>query len=195
MRAAFGVLPGSLVFFLFFPLRGSPLQYPSSRLLLSRWCRFARLKNEASMFSQTVRSFNMQHRLLLTGTPLQVSSRHEARLPFTSCAVSPFMVSRRGPCRCAVLLYRVVLSRNILDHDVLCVWNAFGSCMECIPGFRVFVTSVHAPSPTSLLDRFCSGGLQNNLHELWALLNFLLPDVFSSSEQFDQVNWRQQTQQ
>lgn len=24
--------------------------------------------------------------------------------------------------------------------------------------------------------------LQNNLHELWALLNFLLPDVFSSSE-------------
>lgn len=28
--------------------------------------------------------------------------------------------------------------------------------------------------------------LQNNLHELWALLNFLLPDVFSSSEVFDE---------
>ncbi|KAI8393924.1 SNF2 family N-terminal domain-containing protein [Radiomyces spectabilis] len=28
--------------------------------------------------------------------------------------------------------------------------------------------------------------LQNNLHELWALLNFLLPDVFSSSEAFDE---------
>jgi len=55
-----------------------------------------RLKNEASMFSQTVRQFNAMYRLLLTGTPLQ-----------------------------------------------------------------------------------------NNLHELWALLNFLLPDVFSSSEQFD----------
>lgn len=27
--------------------------------------------------------------------------------------------------------------------------------------------------------------LQNNLHELWALLNFLLPEVFSSSEDFD----------
>jgi SWI/SNF-related matrix-associated actin-dependent regulator of chromatin subfamily A member 5 len=27
--------------------------------------------------------------------------------------------------------------------------------------------------------------LQNNLHELWSLLNFLLPDVFSSSEVFD----------
>jgi SWI/SNF-related matrix-associated actin-dependent regulator of chromatin subfamily A member 5 len=28
--------------------------------------------------------------------------------------------------------------------------------------------------------------LQNNLHELWALLNFLLPEVFASSEQFDE---------
>lgn len=28
--------------------------------------------------------------------------------------------------------------------------------------------------------------VQNNLHELWALLNFLLPDIFSSSEQFDE---------
>ena len=28
--------------------------------------------------------------------------------------------------------------------------------------------------------------LQNNLHELWALLNFLLPDLFSSAADFDQ---------
>lgn len=28
--------------------------------------------------------------------------------------------------------------------------------------------------------------LQNNLHELWALLNFLLPEIFSSSEEFDE---------
>ena len=28
--------------------------------------------------------------------------------------------------------------------------------------------------------------LQNNLHELWALLNFLVPDVFASSEHFDE---------
>ena len=28
--------------------------------------------------------------------------------------------------------------------------------------------------------------LQNNLHELWALLNFLLPDVFGDSEVFDE---------
>uniref|UniRef100_A0A7S4K713 Chromatin-remodeling complex ATPase chain n=1 Tax=Odontella aurita TaxID=265563 RepID=A0A7S4K713_9STRA len=56
-----------------------------------------RLKNEASMFSQTVRGFKTAYRLLLTGTPLQ-----------------------------------------------------------------------------------------NNLHELWALLNFLLPDIFTSAEQFDE---------
>lgn len=29
--------------------------------------------------------------------------------------------------------------------------------------------------------------LQNNLHELWALLNFLLPDIFSSADDFN--NW------
>ncbi len=56
-----------------------------------------RLKNEASLFSKVVRTLHTQHRLLLTGTPLQ-----------------------------------------------------------------------------------------NNLHELWALLNFLLPDIFASSEQFDE---------
>lgn len=28
--------------------------------------------------------------------------------------------------------------------------------------------------------------LQNNLHELWALLNFLMPDIFESSDDFDQ---------
>ena len=36
-------------------------------------------------------------------------------------------------------------------------------------------------------NRFLLTGtpLQNNLHELWALLNFLLPDVFNSAEDFD----------
>uniref|UniRef100_A0A0G4HH50 Uncharacterized protein n=1 Tax=Chromera velia CCMP2878 TaxID=1169474 RepID=A0A0G4HH50_9ALVE len=29
--------------------------------------------------------------------------------------------------------------------------------------------------------------LQNNLHELWALLNFLFPEMFSSAEEFDEV--------
>lgn len=37
--------------------------------------------------------------------------------------------------------------------------------------------------------------LQNNLHELWALLNFLLPDVFGDSEAFDQWFSNQETDQ
>lgn len=28
--------------------------------------------------------------------------------------------------------------------------------------------------------------LQNNLHELWALLNFLMPELFSSADEFDE---------
>lgn len=37
--------------------------------------------------------------------------------------------------------------------------------------------------------------LQNNLHELWALLNFLLPDVFGDAEAFDQWFSNQQADQ
>ncbi|KAL1590576.1 hypothetical protein WHR41_00860 [Cladosporium halotolerans] len=37
--------------------------------------------------------------------------------------------------------------------------------------------------------------LQNNLHELWALLNFLMPDVFGDSEAFDQWFSSQQEDQ
>ena len=29
--------------------------------------------------------------------------------------------------------------------------------------------------------------LQNNLHELWALLNFLMPNIFNDSEEFDKI--------
>lgn len=35
--------------------------------------------------------------------------------------------------------------------------------------------------------------LQNNLHELWALLNFLLPDVFSDATEFDEWFKAQET--
>jgi SWI/SNF-related matrix-associated actin-dependent regulator of chromatin subfamily A member 5 len=41
-----------------------------------------RLKNEASQFSQTVRMLKTAHRLLITGTPLQVWTRSSG--PFLS---------------------------------------------------------------------------------------------------------------
>ena len=39
--------------------------------------------------------------------------------------------------------------------------------------------------PTDLKLLITGTPLQNNLHELWSLLNFLLPDLFESSEIFD----------
>jgi len=40
--------------------------------------------------------------------------------------------------------------------------------------------------PNVLLRLLITGPpLQNNLHELWELQNFLLPDVFNSAEDFD----------
>ena len=38
----------------------------------------------------------------------------------------------------------------------------------------------------TLADLRVGTPLQNNLHELWALLNFLLPEVFSSADKFDE---------
>ncbi|KAF2973522.1 hypothetical protein GQX73_g196 [Xylaria multiplex] len=35
-------------------------------------------------------------------------------------------------------------------------------------------------------ERLVDDGFDNNLHELWALLNFLLPDVFGDADAFDQ---------
>ena len=46
--------------------------------------------------------------------------------------------------------------------------------------------AVEVRRQTSLFRLLLTGTpLQNNLHELWALLNFLLPDIFASAEDFD----------
>lgn len=47
-----------------------------------------------------------------------------------------------------------------------------------------FITSMACENFSSLTD--CLLVPQNNLHELWALLNFLLPEIFSSAETFDE---------
>lgn len=54
---------------------------------------------------------------------------------------------------------------------------------------KLFLIVRNTLSCTSLLVLFYlmfSLYMQNNLHELWALLNFLLPEVFSSAETFDE---------
>ena len=72
----------------------------------------------------------------------------------------------------------------------------------CLFILLLFITSWHQPHSLLLQTvrmfktnyRLLITGtpLQNNLHELWALLNFLLPEVFASAEAFD--NWFAQGQ-
>lgn len=49
--------------------------------------------------------------------------------------------------------------------------------MGCVPGETCRAACVPLPPAGT--------PLQNNLAELWSLLNFLLPDVFSSLENFE----------
>ena len=58
---------------------------------------------------------------------------------------------------------------DVSFHDSLCV-----SCVQLSEMVREFKSA----------NRLLLTGtpLQNNLHELWALLNFLLPDVFNSAD-------------
>lgn len=51
----------------------------------------------------------------------------------------------------------------------------FASCAQVIRTFKTNYRMLITGTP-----------LQNNLHELWALLNFLLPEVFASAERFDE---------
>jgi len=88
-----------------------------------------RIKNENSLLSKTMRIYNTNYRLLITGTPLQVG------FTFQYCSLIFF-------------LFHIHFWLNLI-FDWFAIW-------------------------------------QNNLHELWALLNFLLPEIFSSAETFDE---------
>jgi ATP-dependent helicase STH1/SNF2 len=84
-----------------------------------------RMKNSHSKFAQTLgQKYQSRHRILLTGTPLQVPACYYANYS--------------------------ILSYHIVDNILLLYID------------------------------------QNNLPELWSLLNFLLPTIFSSVDTFDQ---------
>lgn len=53
-------------------------------------------------------------------------------------------------------------------------------CQLLYVGFVWFVLSLLVDDTIHLAS------VQNNLEELWALLNFLLPNIFNSSEDFSQ---------
>lgn len=65
------------------------------------------------------------------------------------------------------------------NETIICklFWSIFSSCKT------LCYTSVVS---VCVCDNDSGIYLQNNLHELWSLLNFLLPEIFSSSETFDE---------
>ena len=61
------------------------------------------------------------------------------------------------------------------------------ACFPCVCGVCSTRDVVQVVRTFCVAHRLLLTGtpLQNNLHELWSLLNFLLPDVFGSAEAFD----------
>ena len=83
------------------------------------------------------------------------------------------VTSYEGVLKEASSLKKIQWSYLMIDeaHRVKNVKSSLSQTVRLIPTqFRLLITGTP---------------LQNNLQELWALLNFLLPDVFSSSDTFD----------
>lgn len=75
---------------------------------------------------------------------------------------------------CLLLTRRLILSNfcPVVAHRLKNEASAFSKTVRTFETrYRVLLTGTP---------------LQNSLHELWALLNFLVPDVFESAEQFDE---------
>ncbi|KAJ2910119.1 chromatin remodeling complex Adenosinetriphosphatase [Coemansia aciculifera] len=98
-----------------------------------------------------------------------------------------------------------IFENNLRSTEFNCCITTYEMCLICKSELRkvdweyIIVDEAHRlkneNSMLSKLVRMFSSKrrllitgtpLQNNLHELWALLNFLLPDVFGSSEVFDE---------
>jgi SNF2 family DNA or RNA helicase len=100
-----------------------------------------RLKNDKSKLAEVLRnSYKFKHRLLLTGTPINV----------------------RGP----VSLSRFPSGRTRGE------WRG-----------RLADGALGAGGGTRATTRTT---VQNNMQELWALLNFILPNIFNSGDNFDE---------
>ncbi|KAJ2444736.1 chromatin remodeling complex Adenosinetriphosphatase, partial [Coemansia sp. RSA 2424] len=98
-----------------------------------------------------------------------------------------------------------IFENNLRSTEFNCCITTYEMCLICKSELRkvnweyIIVDEAHRlkneNSMLSKLVRMFSSQrrllitgtpLQNNLHELWALLNFLLPDVFGSSDVFDE---------
>lgn len=116
-----------------------------------------RIKNASCKLNAELKHYQSSHRLLLTGTPLQVSLDYWLYL-----IKSGFQIYA-----CAFLYDHIEKFLPALDRDssmslVFLPWYWWYGCWLLLYS------------------------MQNSLEELWALLNFLLPNIFNSSEDFSQ---------
>jgi len=109
-----------------------------------------RIKNASCKLNADLKHYHSTHRLLLTGTPLQVNDR--------SPCPHNFLCSNLHLCPAVII--------TLFTH-------------LCIISFAFWDLSMNVQISNSI-------SVQNNLEELWALLNFLLPNIFNSSEDFSQ---------
>jgi hypothetical protein len=121
-------------------------------------CRH-RIKNEETQLAAAMRLIHRQHTLLLTGTPLQVRPRCSA-----ACDLA---------LRCCPAAQAVCWGVGQGWGGDLPLAPASASLLRC-PDFGVCVCNLD-PLPC----------LQNDLHELYALLSYLYPDLFTTSCPFD----------
>ncbi|KAL1358979.1 hypothetical protein HN51_004208 [Arachis hypogaea] len=75
------------------------------------------------------------------------------------------------------------------SSGVISVWNLEKKRLQSVvrEAHDSVITSLHffANEPV-LMSSSADNSIKNNLHELWTLLNFLLPEIFSSAETFDE---------
>ena len=99
------------------------------------------------------------------GQQLKACMQHLGRVSFTS---------KRGVCNFGV---KLSCPKCCMRAFSCCPCTLLGLCWDCqhLQAYVcMMVTNLGAGTP-----------LQNNLSELWSLLNFLLPDVFSNLASFE----------
>ena len=137
--------------------------------------------------------YTAKRRLLLTGTPLQNSLPElwallNFLLPSIFSSVDTFEGCDLGVPSCGGAF---TPSSCIVSGRGARGWSLFGRYRSA-QAHRIKNERAQLSKTVRLLkteNRLLVTGtpLQNNLHELWGLLNFLLPDVFASAERFDEL--------
>lgn len=139
------------------------------------------MKNAQSKFAQTLGSvYQSRHRVLLTGEILLYC--HSNSVQFF---LNPLKIAYISSCLSLLLFsfsvppfYSVPVSpllSPLLSSSFFSLLNHTSSSL--------LIASSLLPHPHLVTT---GTPLQNNLPELWALLNFLLPTIFSSVDTFDQ---------